>query len=89
LSPKRRALFRVYFISDASGVFDEIAFPSTIEVRDALHHNGSRRFADNSDLQSLSSSAFCAVSSVLSSQGPDLFLWPFLASLMGVRSGRV
>jgi hypothetical protein len=43
---------RVYFINDASGVFDEIAFPSASAAREALGRNGFRRFAENSDLQS-------------------------------------
>ena len=43
---------RIYFVSDTSGVFDDIAFSSTAEAREALRRNGFRRFADNSDLQS-------------------------------------
>jgi hypothetical protein len=43
---------RVYFISDASGVFDEIVFPSAGEARVALGRNGFRHFAGNTDLQS-------------------------------------
>jgi hypothetical protein len=43
---------RVYFISDASGVFDEIAFPSAEQAADALRRNGFRRYADTLDLQS-------------------------------------
>jgi hypothetical protein len=38
-------------INDTSGVFDEIAFPSTIKASRALHRNGFRRFSDEHDLQ--------------------------------------
>ena len=44
---------RVLFISDASGVFDEIAFPSKGAAREALDRNGFRRFAEHEDLQSV------------------------------------
>jgi hypothetical protein len=37
---------RVYFISDTSGVFDEIAFSSADAARESLDRNGFRRFAD-------------------------------------------
>lgn len=43
---------RVYFISDTSGVFDEIAFPSASSAKEALGKNGFRRLADSADLQS-------------------------------------
>jgi hypothetical protein len=43
---------RVHFISDASGVFDEIAFPSESAAREALGPNGFSRFAESADLQS-------------------------------------
>jgi hypothetical protein len=43
---------RVHFISDTSGVFDEIAFPSASAAREALGHNGFRRFAEDSNLKS-------------------------------------
>jgi hypothetical protein len=42
----------VYFISDASGVFDEIAYPSAEQAADALRRNGFSRYADSLDLQS-------------------------------------
>jgi hypothetical protein len=42
----------VYFISDTSGIFDEIAFPSASIAKEALRKNGFRRFADSPDLQS-------------------------------------
>jgi len=42
----------VYFISDTSGVFDEIVFPSTSAARQALARNGFRRFAEDTHLQS-------------------------------------
>ena len=43
---------RVYFISDNSGVFDEITFPSASAASVALNRNGFRRFANRPDLQS-------------------------------------
>jgi hypothetical protein len=43
---------RVYFISDTSGVFDEMAFPSADAACEILNRNGFRRFAENSDLRS-------------------------------------
>jgi hypothetical protein len=43
---------RVYFISDASGVFDEIAFSSARSAHEALALNGFRRFTQSTDLQS-------------------------------------
>ena len=36
---------RVYFVTDASGVFDEIAFSSASAAREALGRNGFKRFA--------------------------------------------
>ena len=42
----------VYFISDTSGVFDEIAFPSEEEALSALQRNGFSRYADDQKLQS-------------------------------------
>jgi hypothetical protein len=43
---------RVYFVSDTSGVFDEIAFPSADQAADALRRNGFSRYADSLNLQS-------------------------------------
>lgn len=43
---------RVYFISDRSGVFDEISYPSSSTAREALTKNGFQRFARSSELQS-------------------------------------
>ena len=43
---------RVYFITDTSGVFDEIAFSYASAAREALGRNGFRRFAESPDLQS-------------------------------------
>ena len=42
----------VYFISDASGVFDEIAFPSTAKAIFALTRSGFRCYAKKQKLQS-------------------------------------
>ena len=44
---------RVYFISDASGVFDEITFPSESVASEALDRNGFTRFAMSANLRSL------------------------------------
>jgi hypothetical protein len=43
---------RVFFISDTSGVFDEMVFPSALEAERSLERNGFRRFAVSVDLQS-------------------------------------
>jgi hypothetical protein len=43
---------RVFFVSDASGVFDEMTFLSTVAAQHALGRNGFTRFADNAHLQS-------------------------------------
>ncbi len=43
---------RIYFISDSSGVFDEIGFRTEFAALQALRRNGFERFAANSDLQS-------------------------------------
>ena len=51
IEPEARAV-RVYFITDTSGVFDEIAFPSADAASQALDLNGFRRFAEHGDLQS-------------------------------------
>ena len=42
----------VYFISDTSGVFDEITFSSEEEALSALQRNGFSRYADDQKLQS-------------------------------------
>jgi hypothetical protein len=42
---------RVYFISDTSGVFDEMTFASVNAARESLGRNGFRRFAEQADLQ--------------------------------------
>jgi hypothetical protein len=43
---------RVFFISDTSGVFDEMAFPSVDAAERSLERNGFRCFAASADLQS-------------------------------------
>lgn len=43
----------VYFVSDSSGVFDEIQFASQEKAAKALERNGFRRFADDSSASSL------------------------------------
>jgi hypothetical protein len=43
---------RIDFITDTSGIFDEIAFESAGHAEAALTRNGFRRFADSPDLQS-------------------------------------
>jgi hypothetical protein len=37
----------VYFINDASGVFDEMQFPTVVAAAAALRLNGFNRFVDN------------------------------------------
>lgn len=44
---------RVHFITDTSGVFDEIAFTSTEAATEALVRNGFKRFAEQPDLQTV------------------------------------
>lgn len=41
----------IFFISDDSGVFDQLSFRSPNDARDALHANGFSRFSANSRLQ--------------------------------------
>ena len=38
----------VYFVNDASGVFDEMSFDSPADAEAALHTNGFARYADDS-----------------------------------------
>lgn len=42
----------VYFVSDASGVFDELHFATPEEATQALQRNGFRRFADDPNASS-------------------------------------
>jgi hypothetical protein len=44
---------RVHFITDTSGIFDEIGFESAGHAQAALTRNGFRRLSDNTDLQSI------------------------------------
>ena len=41
----------VFFISDVSGVFDEMKFPSNSAAQVALGRNGFKRFGESADLQ--------------------------------------
>ena len=43
--------FKVYFIGDTSGVFDEMIFPSLDEAHIALRRNGFSGFADDKAAQ--------------------------------------
>jgi hypothetical protein len=43
---------RVYFINDASGVFDDMAFASVNAADEGLRRNGFRPIAEDSELQS-------------------------------------
>jgi hypothetical protein len=43
---------RIHFITDTSGVFDEIDLSSTVSATEALVNNGFKRFAEHPDLQS-------------------------------------
>ena len=51
IEPAAEAGALIRFISDAGGVFDEIACPTHDEARRALRRNGFRRFAEEADLQ--------------------------------------
>ncbi|HIJ39375.1 MAG TPA: hypothetical protein HPP80_10830 [Rhodospirillaceae bacterium] len=53
LAPESPPGVRVYFINDASGVFDEIAFISADEACKALGRNGFFRFVDDKEAQSI------------------------------------
>jgi hypothetical protein len=52
IEPEAAGGVRVYFVSDTSGVFDEISFPCKQEATDALRRNGFSRYADSPNLQS-------------------------------------
>jgi hypothetical protein len=52
IEPEPAQGVRVFFVTDTSGVFDEIAFRSEADAFGALKRNGFRRYADASDLQS-------------------------------------
>ena len=41
----------VYFLSDASGIFDEMTFASQHDAEDTLQRNGFRRYADEREAQ--------------------------------------
>lgn len=43
---------RIYFVTDSSGVFDEIDCASDFTAQEALTLNGFRRLADSPDLRS-------------------------------------
>lgn len=43
---------RVFFITDSSGVFDEMGFPSVDAAKRALERNGFRHFSSGPDLES-------------------------------------
>lgn len=43
----------VYFISDASGVFDRIGFPSETVATAALQRNGFQRLADSPEAEAM------------------------------------
>ena len=42
----------IYFVNDASGVFDEITFASSTDAEEALRLNGFGRFADDKSASS-------------------------------------
>ena len=52
IEPEDAGGARVYFITDTSGVFDELAFVSESAAREALVRNGFRRISEDSQLQS-------------------------------------
>jgi hypothetical protein len=51
IDPEASGSARVFFVTDASGVFDEMEFPSVSAAEFALERNGFRRFAASADLQ--------------------------------------
>lgn len=42
---------RIYFISDTSGVLDELEFPNALAVEAALRRNGFARFQEDEEAQ--------------------------------------
>ena len=52
IEPQNAGGARVYFITDTSEVFDELAFTTEHTARDAFDRNGFRRLADEPALQS-------------------------------------
>ena len=52
IEPEKGGGARIHFISDTSGVFDEIALNSVGAAREALSRNGFRRISDDTELQS-------------------------------------
>ncbi len=51
-SPEQGNNVRIHFISDTSGVFDTMVFPSEADAISALRRNGFSRYADHVQLQS-------------------------------------
>jgi hypothetical protein len=47
LMDEAAAVVTVYFVSDTSGVFDELKFASAAEAEQALRLNGFRRYAED------------------------------------------
>jgi hypothetical protein len=52
IDPTKLDGVRVFFISDTSGVFDEMSFADEIAAREALMRNGFERYSENPRLQS-------------------------------------
>ena len=52
IQPHSAGGVRAYFISDTSGVFDEMAFGSEADAAEALQRNSFHRYADALDLRS-------------------------------------
>jgi hypothetical protein len=76
---------RVLFVSDASGVFDEMAFPSDFAARQALSRNGFKRFADSPDLQSFLQPPPTPYHRINHPQRRNLFVGPLLAIMKARR----
>ena len=76
---------RVYFISDTSGVFDEMSFDSMAAAREALGRNGFRRFAEHSDLDALLRLPSPPYHRAAHPQRADLLVRAFLAILITCR----
>ena len=50
IDPAERGV-TVFFLQDASGMFDQLAFTSVQEAEEALQRNGFRRFAEDAEAQ--------------------------------------
>jgi hypothetical protein len=51
ITPDERGTVTVFFISDASGVFDRLSFPTIADAAAALTRNGFARYAEDQEAQ--------------------------------------